>query len=598
MNSILSLLVCLAMLLSGASVSETPEALSSRTLTISDVAITLGGEEYRLDPTLSIGVQTENNAALLDFSVGCGEDALFPIQAKIDETGATLLVDDASTAYTFTPEALGLSEIADEAMLVLNPLIRMIADLPNLEAANATASEAFAAKFAELTADATTEETTYSIDGANVPATRVQYTLEHEKIMALYDAVIESYTGDFFNAYFDLINQEVSASVILLDDETAMPEIDSFSDLFALLPVTLSMDFDVIATEDGLGEADLTLNLASESDGEAVIFSLPMHMLVSEPETMELSMNAALPEDEGLLLINVSTSADAYNISMDLEAADGEDTVVFLMLLDGAEHEDGSKTSSFSYLMNIVTDEIECAMNYTVSFVEDAQGASDTDVSLNFNIPELGETGLSFHTNISNAEIIDRIADKPIEVLSTDEDLENATGLGLSLMGLSSDLEKLMEDPSVAAMIEAFSAYETVESETAEIEEIYSDGTDDPSTLSFAIPEFNLPEGYILDQQYIYGEYDSASLVYSYEREDVDDHPDIFIDLYADENAFVDYVLDDSGALVMPEGRVVSIMEMDGYAYASVSLDNVQCSISVYSGTLSTEMIAEILKGL
>lgn len=482
--SILSLLVCLAMLLSGASVSETPEAISSRTLTISDLVVSIGDEEFAIDPTLSIGVQTENNAALLDFSVDCGEDALFPIQAKIDESGATILVDDASSAYSFSPEMLGISDIPAEATAMLECVIRMIADIPNIEAGEATANEALTAKLIELTADATQEETTYSVDGADVPATRVQFTLDHEEIMALYDAVIESYTGDFFNAYFELLNQVLSDSVVILDDETVMPEIDSFSDLFALMPMTISLDFDVTATEDVQGEGDVTLKCDVLSDDETVSFELPMHLQLTAADAGTLSTRIDFPEAMGAMTFSADYRGSDCAILMDMQFADDEETISMnlsantagadsnfvmdmkvesygeaislLVSSSSAQQIDGSSSSTLSYALDGDDGSLTYGASFSLASQTDAQGQTDAAVSLGLSSDGI-LFGLSFDSNISNAEIADRIADKPVHAVASEED-EALDSLSMSLMELYADVETLMAEPSVAAMFEGVAA--------------------------------------------------------------------------------------------------------------------------------------------
>ena len=109
MNSmgLLSLLVSIAMLFSGCYSTDQPEALSARTMTISNVSVAYNDTAVMLNPSASIGVMTQNNAAVLDFSMTCGDETLFPMQLEMRENGLKLLFTESGKAYTIDGGDLG-----------------------------------------------------------------------------------------------------------------------------------------------------------------------------------------------------------------------------------------------------------------------------------------------------------------------------------------------------------------------------------------------------------------------------------------------------------------------------------------------------------
>lgn len=592
MNSVLSIIICLAMLLSGGSYSETPDAASSRTLTLSGITVTIDGEDYVLEPTASVGVKTENGEVLFDVAVNSGDDVLFPIQAKLSEAGATVLIDEASTAYTFTSELMGM-EIPAEEMAFVDAYIRMLADLPHLEDSEEAMAAAMTEAMTKAAADAETTETTYTVDGVEQPAVHALYTIDHDECMAIYDAMIEAYDGEFFDAYFEILNYALSSAM----DETGepMPEIKTISDLFDMIPMTIAIECEQTATEEGIGEADLLMKFEVEESGETFAFEIPMHIDILSAESCVMTMNMVLPEEAGSMSMTAAVDGPSTEMSMSMLINDGTDSGTVEMTMNTLEADDGSIESHLFFEVSVE----DVLVGFEMSADTDANGLGSTDVAFGVETAD-GQYGAAFTATVSDDDIVDRIAGVPNEVLSTEEDVENAAGLMLSFVGLSSDVEKLVAEPSVVALVEAINAMMPAieDVEIPEAVEDYSDGTDDPSTLSFAIPEFALPEGYVLSEQYIYGEYDCANLCYAYAGEDEGDHPEIYIDLYAGDGGYTDYILNESGELVPSENPVVSVQQQDGCLYATLMLGDVQCIISSYSDAFTMETLAGILSSL
>ena len=111
MNRILSIFVCIAMLLSVACFAE-EAAPASTAITISDVVVSLNGEDYALPQTATLNVAADGENALLDFFMTSGEDTLFPVQAKMDEAGLSLLLGTSNTAYAVSYTHLTLPTTA------------------------------------------------------------------------------------------------------------------------------------------------------------------------------------------------------------------------------------------------------------------------------------------------------------------------------------------------------------------------------------------------------------------------------------------------------------------------------------------------------
>lgn len=181
-NGILSVIVALAMLFSGAYNAEQPEAISARTLTLSDLVVVYENEPIELSPSVSLGVMTQENGAVLDFHMDYGDEQLFPVQIAIDDEKASLALVKGGKSFSISNETLMniLKEQGVDVNAILNfdfetALNKLYQDLL------ANMDEDEKALFNQLILDllpTTIDMYTYLLD----PANQAQYQADIEKV--------------------------------------------------------------------------------------------------------------------------------------------------------------------------------------------------------------------------------------------------------------------------------------------------------------------------------------------------------------------------------------------------------------------------------
>ena len=95
MMSILAMLISLAMMLTGAGEG----ADLSRTMTISDLTLTVNDESVTLNPTLSLGARSDGEMGLFDLALNLNGEKLFPVQLMADAEKLTAGLINANTAF-------------------------------------------------------------------------------------------------------------------------------------------------------------------------------------------------------------------------------------------------------------------------------------------------------------------------------------------------------------------------------------------------------------------------------------------------------------------------------------------------------------------
>lgn len=601
MNSILSIFICLAMLMSGAYGTEDPAQPASRVTTISDVVVTINDEEYALNPGVALGVATQENTALFDFSMPTGDDVLFPVQAKVSEEGVSVLLGDSSTAYTFSPEffdaVIDASDMPEGTMEFIDAYCRLLGAMPRLMSTSSSEeiqAEEAAALDALVGTEMTLEETTLTVDGEEVPATHMVYTLDTAAMNQYMDAVLE--ISGIREPYFDMINAALKMS--------GAPEeyaVENFADACAMVGMDYALTYDLTVTESGAGEGTMTVSLTMMDE----TIEVPMTLTAEDADTMTLSGSY---EVEGIgFEINEVVDGNSVEVTMAVSSEEMTGNIAF----DYLPAEDGSSTSNF----NMAFDEPITGTNVEFAYNAATDAAGDMASDLSMKMASMGMSfGASAHIENKAAEIVDRIASAQQEVINTEQEASEATGLMMSVMGLASDAEKLTTDESVLALVEAAQAFgmgstsigAIAGSDDAPILDGGADigldanmGNGDPSELSFPMPTFTwMPEGYELTNSYIYPEYGSVNLYFDYTAESDEYKPTIYIDLYALEGNSQNYVLGEDGALTASEGTAVSIETYDDSIYATCNIDGASLQLSYYGDDLTAEDIAAILNGI
>ena len=173
--SILALLMSAILALSGGYGAGGTDA--SRITTISDVVVSIGDAEYPLDAAASLGAASSAEGGAVDFALTAGGEELFPMQARVSDAGVSLVVGESSAVYTFSAEyldALVGGDIPVQAILDVSEGMGALIDMvfsPDIVGETDLALMRLAA---EIAGDGcTTEPTTITLDGEELPATRM-----------------------------------------------------------------------------------------------------------------------------------------------------------------------------------------------------------------------------------------------------------------------------------------------------------------------------------------------------------------------------------------------------------------------------------------
>lgn len=594
MTSILSILVTLAMLFSGGIYSEDPNVQSSMITTISDAVVTLNGTEYPLTPSLVFGATTENGAALLDFHMPYGDETLFPVQAKIDDSGISLMLGSSSTAYTFTAdlisEALQLDEMEgmDELLASYQQMLSASASMQDSWLSDEGIAERQAA-FLEMLGDPETEDATFTLNGEEMSGQHWTATLDHEQCCAFMDMVLNSGDGALGKYCFTYLNTMLSMS-----GEDA--EFNSYADLCDYGNMKVAMDIDFTGNETS-GIYDMTIRFTVGSGDDAQTFNIPIQEIVYDQDTAEIHVSVDLSEMVGeAITLTCDMSADGDDTAFQFLMSDEESSVGMDMNVLTAE--DGAYTETLSMNVNAPEDNLTLTVNLNADIAADQSGKTRVDIAATEDDTEYG---LAFNVTTSRESVEDRISGAAQQTISSEEELDNATGLMMAVMGMAGDVEKLMNDEGIQALVTAADELFPSSYEEYGYDETYdgqSYSSDDPADLSFTLPQFTyLPEGYALSETSVNAQYDNAYLYFEYTGEDTNYHSMLHVDLYgADDSNTTIYSLDGSQAL---SGSSVSIERSDNDAvYATCTLNNVQIRLSYYDDDLSDEEIVKIFSGI
>lgn len=630
MVNLLSMIVCIAMLFTGGYAAEDPSAASSLVTTISDVVVTIDGTEYPLNPSIVLGVSTNGtDSALFDFSVPMGDDVLFPVQAKADDSGVSVILGTSSTAHTFSADyitdALGLDElpeVASEFYSVYGELFASLQSIAaNSDSYNQTMTDAISAKVNEILGDVPTEEATFTIDGQELTGEHFVLTLDNNQVCEIVDEGLAQ-IPEFYDAYFDLLN-------MMLAEMGEDIEFHSYADLLAYTGMEMTMDIDMTGN-DTSAVGDLVYHITiDESKMEGfeeyaafdddspvetaeptiITMDIPLSVIVHDENNVEMYMSFSeenlsgveIDEDVDMdLAMTASQSGDDNYVSYTMSVDDGYELVQIDCNIATSAAEDGSTETTMLFAFSVDQDSITFTMDSAAQ--PDGSSLSSIDISASGDMLDseaLSSLGLSFSVKTEPVEIEDRIAAAAnTEVYNTDEDIENANSLMMSVMGMAADVEKLQNDESVAALLSA--VYDLTDNDVVDddySDDDYSDDDDDgdPADLPFAMPEFTwLPEGYELDDSYI-SEYGYASLYFEYTGDDDEYHSTLYVDLSeASSSSSVNYTL--SGESL--DEPVITIEREDGCIDALAILNGVEVSVTYYDDDLTDEDILSLFAGI
>lgn len=445
--SILALLMSAILALSGGYGAGGTDA--SRITTISDVVVSIGDAEYPLDAAASLGAASSAEGGAVDFALTAGGEELFPMQARVSDAGVSLVVGESSAVYTFSAEyldALAGGDIPVQAILDVSEGMGALIDMVFSPDIVGETNLALMRLAAEIAGDGcTTEPTTITLGGEELPATRMTFTLDTEQYAEYMEQVLAQMDELYPAAYAEAYDQMFRALSELTGEEFT-PE--SYAEQFVESGTEYEFAVDLAYTEDG--RFVQTSNTATTLDG--LLLEVPMEVAYMGEGVWNETGDILL---DGVEFGRVDVASDGETVSMTFGF---EMTDAFAMEFDLANGVDGegqaSQTLSLRY--DFAVDGLSYAMSYNSAMNADASGNSHERASFALELPDQPRLAISWIETAAPGELPDRMSGRSEIVISSDEEMASASSrLAMSVMGLAGDAEALLTEDSVAAMIEA-----------------------------------------------------------------------------------------------------------------------------------------------
>lgn len=446
--SILALLMSAILALSGGYGAGGTDA--SRITTISDVVVSIGDAEYPLDAAASLGAASSAEGGAVDFALTAGGEELFPMQARVSDAGVSLVVGESSAVYTFSADylnSLAGGDVPVQAILDVSEGMGALIDMvfsPDIVGETDLALMHLAA---EIAGDGcTTEPTTITLGGEELPATRMIFALDTEQYAEYMDQSFarmdELYPAGYAEAY-----DQMFRALYELTGEEYPPA--SYAEQFAESGTEYELAADLAYTEDG--RFVLTQNTATTLDG--LLLEVPMEVAYMGEGVWNETGDILL---DGVEFGRISVESDGETVSMTFgfEMPDA-----MAMEFDFANGVDGEGQASQTLSLRFdfaVADGLSYAMSYDSAMTADASGHSHERASFALELPDQPRLAISWIETAAPGELPDRMSGRSEIVISSDEEMASASSrLAMSVMGLAGDAEALLTEDSVAAMIEA-----------------------------------------------------------------------------------------------------------------------------------------------
>lgn len=650
MNAILSLIVSLAMLLSGVgSLPAVPETANQYTLR--NLTLTVNDETVTLDPELQLTTALGAEQLGLDFEIHAGDNTLLPISGRLDTNGVAFSLADNGKAYTVSyatlGELMGLTEDTDAqvaealatatklftSLSAYNEAVKDPAVLEQLEALSQQQInewlEISGAEYTPMDVD---------VNGATFHGQHTEISLSGMDAYAFMDDLLScdiEPLRDYTQSLLKLLNMINGSNCA---DFTELVEVAFDEDEMDMLNTKLPLDI-TVAEQDGTKYERVAID--TELDGvamniEEIIISdgsnIDMVMIVnaSDGEGTDIEMSLNLFADEQNLSAVFDIVGDVKDSYQTIDADGNQMTVetstkVSIAVSDYVlVDENGLAESFFNIGADVVESDsqsvdersttISLGTQSTESREEDGSITADNTITL--NVDDNGDAltaELAFQTNSATVPYTDAFAGKEMLELTNDAESEAYQQIQTDLYALIGDVMTLASDDSVVEMMNTFAAVESsVENIGADVGVIggydYDDYDDydldmddaNPATLEEAeaiygspIPAYTAPEGYALD--YIYA--DEGYLSVDYAAEDTYFSMTI-TPAYQDELTTGYYMLGADGALGEMGGMLVQLsLNEDGtVAYADIMAGD--SDITIFFDDVDMATAEAILAGL
>ena len=336
MINLLAILLSMAMMLTGVPADSLPEggaleAPAARTLTVSDLTLSVNGESVTLNPAAHFGVMTDGAQAVYDFYVESEGQHLLPLQLVADETGLLVYNDGSDTTLSLSAEELnalmeqagalsfdtGMSEqdakilqfMKDEYVPAVVGVMKMLKDNEALADFQAAVDANTQPLFETWRGEGVDAEIEY--DGSTYSGKVYTYALEPEQFGELVDVEFDSTEEtraftEMFIKFLDLIEE--------MDESAELPEAFRNIESFGQVYTTLGLRADVVEQiAEGLSIADVTFTCAIP--GTDITMTFPVHA-VECGDYRESSADFSMTY-EGITMA-YTVSATQTPISMDM----------------------------------------------------------------------------------------------------------------------------------------------------------------------------------------------------------------------------------------------------------------------------------------
>ena len=445
--SILALLMSAILALSGGYGAGGTDA--SRITTISDVVVSIGDAEYPLDAAASLGAASSAEGGAVDFALTAGGEELFPMQARVSDAGVSLVVGESSAVYTFSAEyldALAGGDIPVQAILDVSEGMGALIDMVFSPDIVGESNLALMRLAAEIAGDGcTTEPTTITLDGEELPATRMTFALDTEQYAEYMDQSFARMDELYPAAYAEAYEQFFRALSELTGEEFT-PE--SYAEQFVESGTEYEFAVDFAYAEDG--RFVQTSNTATTLDG--LLLEVPMEVAYMGEGVWNETGDILL---DGVEFGRISVESDGETVEMTFGFEMPDAMAMEFGFTNGVDGE-GQASQTLSLRFDFAVDGLSYAMSCDSAMTADASGHSHERASFALELPDQPRLAISWIETAAPGELPDRMSGRSEIVISSDEEMASASSrLAMSVMGLAGDAEALLTEDSVAAMIEA-----------------------------------------------------------------------------------------------------------------------------------------------
>ena len=611
MKAILSILICLAMMVSGLAFAEPAETLVSKCVSIDNAVVKLDGKTYELPLALVYGMRLDpaTGETLIDFRLDYQDEALFPLQAKLASDGMSLLIGKSKTAYTFDAALLEGSELDYEMFM---EYLRNVGDLVSNYSGSfpSPKQSAAVAEILNRALSAQEEDATYE----NQPAKRRSGTLDTDQLFSLADELLNVYSPGMSSTvagYIDMLNMDAAS-----DEEATAERADSLAALAKKADISLTCDYDRIDTESGAGKLDLTFRLATPDSHEKEI-GFPIEVLFTDSNSGTIRSAYTTAECDGKDYVTLSGAFDATGWNYALAMTDEEGSTLSANM-DSHQDESNLVQINSAFAFNLLGDE-PTSMSYTLDGTVAAAYTADYRLSLAVTAKPV-DFAMDFHASMLDGAVEDRIAGAKEMHFSSEDDMLNSGAFIMRLMSLAGDVETLMNDSAITEMADAFN-----EMTASYYAELYPASPDQKTRedMPFTVPEFTyLPEGFELIGEHYYtyplhGSEGAGRAMLRYDLpaekaadgEDVSDYSFLYsasgihIDIEGPAGESTQYSLDADGKVVEAERPTIESPKISAFVgdiqyTIEFTHEDVDYIISVYNNALPLEDVPTFLAGI